>query len=166
VTHIAVYAGTFDPITRGHLSVIERSAEIFQRSVVLIAINPGKTPLFSLDERLDFVRDATRHLSSVEAASTAGLVVDFARSVGARFLVRGIRGASDADYEAELARQNRELAAEIQSIFLPADRELSAVSSSGLKELARNGQDLSAYCTPLVTRSLGARFPIRKATHV
>ena len=164
--HVAVYAGTFDPITLGHLSVIERSVEIFERTVVLVAINPGKTPLFSGDERLDFIRDATRRLSSVEAASTTGLVVDFARSIGARFLVRGIRGASDADYEAELARQNRELASEIQSIFLPADRELSAVSSSGLKELARAGRDVSAYCTPLVARSLGAQLRASKGDHV
>ena len=164
--HIAVYAGTFDPITRGHLSVIERSAQIFQRSVVLIAVNPLKFPLFSVEDRLSFIRDATRHLPPVEAASAEGLVVDFARSVGARFLVRGIRGASDADYEAELACQNRELAPEIQSIFLPADRELSAVSSSKLKELARAGQDLSPYCTSLVARALGELHSRQEALRV
>jgi len=164
--HIAVHAGTFDPITRGHLSVIERSAQIFPRSIVLIAVNPLKFPLFSVEQRLSFIRDATRHLPLVEAAAASGLVVEFARSVGARFLVRGIRGASDADYEAELARQNRELAPEIQSIFLPADRELSAVSSSKLKELAHAGQDPSPYCTPLVARALSDIYGRREICHV
>ena len=164
--HIAVYAGTFDPITRGHLSVIERSAEIFPRSVVLIAVNPQKFPLFSIEDRLSFIRDGTRHLPLVEAASTEGLVVDFARSVGARFLVRGIRGASDADYEAELARRNRELAPEIQSVFLPADRELSSVSSSNLKELAQAGQNLSPYCAPLVARALSEIYRRQEVSHV
>lgn len=155
----AVYAGTFDPITLGHLSVITRACELFERLYVLIAINPQKQPLFTLPQRLDFIREATAHLPPVEVAAFEGYVVHFARANGATVLVRGVRGATDADYESALAVANLELAPEIQTIFLPAHPELSNVSSSHLKALAAAGGDIRPYCTDAVARALETLYP-------
>lgn len=150
----AVYAGTFDPVTAGHLSVIERAARLFDRLIVLIAVNPEKVPLFSLDERLDMLRESTAHLPNVECASTQGWVVDHARACGATVLVRGVRGATDADQETALANANRQLAREVTTVFIPAHIELSEVSSTQLKALARAGADLAPWCPPAVERRL------------
>ena len=162
----AVYAGTFDPVTRGHLSVIQRGSQLFDALTVLVADNPEKRPLFSLAERLHFLRDATRDFPGVEIASTSGLVVEYARATGSQFLVRGVRGATDADYEAWLAAANLKLAPSIQTIFLPADPELSKLSSSRLKELAAARADISAYATPLVASALAALAPREEENHV
>ncbi|MGC4093874.1 MAG: pantetheine-phosphate adenylyltransferase [Polyangiaceae bacterium] len=163
---IAVYAGTFDPLTLGHLSVIERAVQLFDELHVLIAENPEKRPLFTLEQRLDFLRDATRELGSVKVASTAGLVVEYARAMGARFLVRGVRGATDAEYEAWLAAADKGLAPEVQTLFLPADPELSRVSSSRLKQLSREGADVSAWATPRVAQALCFAFSTKEEQHV
>jgi pantetheine-phosphate adenylyltransferase len=154
---IAVYAGSFDPVTAGHVSVVERALLVFDRVIVLLAINPKKTPMFTPAERLDMLREATSHLASVECASTEGYVVDHARASGARFLVRGVRGATDADQETALADANLELAPEIATIFIPAHPTLSRVSSSLLKQLAARGEDITPFCPPSVERRLHAR---------
>lgn len=160
----AVYAGTFDPVTFGHLSVIERAAELFDRLEVVLAENPAKTPCFSLEQRLVFLRDAVRNLANVDVLHTSGFVVRYAQERGARFLVRGVRGATDADYEAELAAINRKLAPEIQTVFLPAHAELSKLSSSALKALAAHGEDVSNYTTLLVASALRALNEETKGT--
>ncbi len=160
---VAVYAGTFDPVTAGHVSVIERAARVFDRVIVLIAINPQKAPMFSTPERLQMLREATCHLDNVEHASTEGLVVDHARAHGASFLVRGIRGATDADYETALANANHDLAPDVTTVFLPAHPHLSEVSSSRLKELARAGAELSRFCPSGVERRLRARLAAEAA---
>jgi len=154
----AVYAGTFDPPTRGHLSVVERAAALFDEVLVLVAVNPTKQPLFSAAERVDLLAVTTAHLPNVRCAHSDALVVDWARRHQARFLVRGVRGATDADYEAALAHANRALAPEIVTVFLPADAELSAVSSSLLKRMAALGQDLAPYCCPEVAARLRRRL--------
>jgi pantetheine-phosphate adenylyltransferase len=151
---IAVYAGTFDPVTAGHLSVIERADKLFDSTIVLVAVNPTKTPLFAVDERLLMIREATEHLQHVECAATEGWVVDYARAHGAAFLVRGIRGVTDADYETALAQMNRAVAPEITTVFLPAHSELSQVSSTLLKEMARLGEEIRSYCPVGVERRL------------
>ncbi len=151
---VAVYAGTFDPVTRGHVSVIEAAVSVFDRVVVLVAVNAEKVPLFETAERLAMLHDATAHLTSVESAETEGWVVDYARAHGARFLVRGVRGATDTDYETTLANVNRALAPEITTVFIPAHAELSQVSSTRLKELARAGEDVSQFCPPGVKERL------------
>lgn len=156
---VALYAGTFDPITCGHLSVIERGARLFDRVVVAVAINPNKHPLFSLDERVRLIREVTASLPNVECGSTAGFVVDLARERGARYLIRGVRGATDIDGEIALAHLNHELAPEIETVFVPAHPTLSEVSSSRLKELAAKGLDLSRYCPPEVAARLKQLFP-------
>lgn len=151
---VSVYAGTFDPVTAGHVSVIERAARIFDRVLVVVAVNPAKRCLFTTDERLLMLRLATAGLPNVQCASTDGLVIELARRSGALYLVRGIRGATDADYETALAHANRDLAPEITTVFLPADPALSQVSSSRLKALVEGGADVSGYCPPGVERRL------------
>jgi pantetheine-phosphate adenylyltransferase len=163
---VAVYAGTFDPITAGHVSVIERAARMFDGVVVVVAINPAKQCLFTIEERLEMIRGATSSMANVECTSTDGLVVHVARDRGAAFLVRGVRGATDADYELALAYANRELAPEITTVFLPADPALSEVSSSRLKELARTGQELARFCLPEVERRLRQKFGTREVPRV
>jgi pantetheine-phosphate adenylyltransferase len=160
---LAVYAGTFDPITRGHLSVIERAAPLFDRLIVLLANNPGKEPLFTVAERATMIADATRALPTVGCAATDGYVVAFARAHGARFLVRGVRGATDVEAEIALADMNRALAPEIETVFIPAHPSVSEVSSSRLKELALRGEEVSRFCSPEVERRLVER--LRAAGH-
>lgn len=155
---VALYAGTFDPITRGHLSVIERARRLFDRLLVVVAVNPDKRPLFSVEERVDMIREAAVSWSNVEPASTAGYVVELARARGARYLVRGVRGSTDVESEIALANANHALAPEIETVFVPAHPDLSEVSSSRLKELAREGADISCYCPIEIAARLKRRI--------
>jgi len=154
---IAVYAGTFDPLTRGHLSVIERSARLFDRVVVVIAVNPDKVPLFSPVERTQMIREATSRWPNVECDRTDGYVVELARRYRAQYLVRGVRSCTDVEGEIALAQMNHELAPDIETVFVPAHRELSEVSSSRLKELTIQGLDISRYCPPEIEVRLRER---------
>lgn len=155
---IAVYAGTFDPITSGHLSVIQQAARLFGHVRVLVATNPEKAHLFSSDERSELIREAVARMPNVSVDTTDGMVVVYARSIGASFLVRGIRGESDAAFETELAQANRALAPEISTILLPAETHLSRVSSSGLKQAVQSGDGASGICPDHVERALRDRF--------
>jgi pantetheine-phosphate adenylyltransferase len=166
---LAIYAGTFDPITRGHLSVIERAAALFDRLLVVVAVNPAKTPLFSAVEREEMICEVTRPWPNVDCASTDGFVVALAGARGARYLVRGVRGATDIDAEIELAQLNQAIAPEVETVFVPARAELAEVSSSRLKALAVDGRDVSAYCPPEVEARLRNKLgpaAARQATHV
>lgn len=168
---IAVYAGTFDPITRGHLSVIERGARLFDRILVVVALNPSKQPLFSIEERTQMIREVTSPWPNVECTRTDGYVVEFARTHGARYLVRGVRSCTDVEGEITLANMNHELAPDIETVFIPAHPELSEVSSSRLKELAIQGTDISKYCPPEISARLRERvkasaLPTSEAAHV
>lgn len=155
---LGLYAGTFDPITRGHLSVIERAARLFDRLLVVVAVNPDKQPLFSPEERVEMVRETVAKWPNVECTSTAGYVVHLAAARGARHLVRGVRCCTDVEGEIALANMNRVLAPEIETVFIPAHPELSEVSSSRLKELARNGLDVAPYCPAEVAARLIQRL--------
>lgn len=168
---IAIYAGTFDPMTRGHLSVIERSARLFDRLLIVVAVNPGKQPMFSVDERVAMIREVVAAWSNVDCASTSGYVVQLARERGAQYLVRGVRGCTDVEGEIALAHMNHELAPEIETVFIPAHPELSEVSSSKLKELARQGADISLFCpaeiaSRLTQRVAGRPVPVAEVVHV
>jgi len=168
---IAVYAGTFDPVTFGHLSVINSASRAFQKLIALIAVHPTKEPLFSVAERMDFIRDAIPDLDNVVCDYTNGLVVEYAREQGAGFLVRGVRNETDIRYETEIANTNYSLAPEIKTFFIPADPNLACVSSSRLKEMASRGEDGSAYCTQDVWNWLQIRlechlqYQYREITH-
>ncbi|MCA9630745.1 MAG: pantetheine-phosphate adenylyltransferase [Myxococcales bacterium] len=155
---IAVYAGTFDPITEGHRSVVQQAARLFTHVRVLVADNPDKQATFSVHERLEMLEEVLGPLPNVSSGHTRGLVVDYARRICANVLVRGIRGASDAAYETDMAAENRRLAPEIATVLLAAEPDLSDVSSSRLKELVLAGEDVSRYCTPEVAQRVRARL--------
>jgi len=154
----AVCAGTFDPITMGHLDVIERAARIFPRVVIAVATNSGKNPLFSLDDRIALVRESTAHLKGIEIESFSGLLVDFAEAVKVRVIVRGLRAFSDFEYEFQMALTNRKLKPKIETIFLMPKQDYSYVSSSNVREVAQLGGDTTQFVPPPVQRALKGRF--------
>ena len=143
--------------SRAVTSVIERAARLFDALWVVVAVNPQKQPLFDAGERVAMLQEITARWPNVHCARTDGYVVDLARAHGARYLVRGVRGVTDVEGEIALANLNRALAPEIETVFVPADPELSGVSSSRLKELARAGADLSRICPPELVERLRAR---------
>ena len=151
---IAVYAGSFDPVTAGHLSVIRQAARLFGHVVVVVAINPDKRTLLTVAERVELLREVVALHPNVTVASTQGLIVDYARAIGASVLLRGVRGATDAQFETQLAQNNRALAPELSTLFLPAEAHLAEVSSSLLKEKLVRGEDVSAFCPPAVVARL------------
>jgi pantetheine-phosphate adenylyltransferase len=155
---IAIYAGTFDPITTGHVSVVREAVRLFAHVRVLVAVHPKKVPIFSLEERVELARAALGPMPTVSVDGTSGLVVEYARNIGASVLVRGLRGAADAAYETELAQQNREIAPEIMTVMLPSEPALSAVSSSELKARAMRGEPVDAFAPPIVVERLRAKI--------
>jgi pantetheine-phosphate adenylyltransferase len=154
----AICAGTFDPITLGHLDVIERASRIFPRVVIGVATKTGKTPLFSLAERIELLRQSTAHMEGVEVKSFDGLLVDFAEAQGVRVVVRGLRAFSDFEYEFQMALTNRKLKPEIETIFLMPKQDYSYVSSSNVRGVAELGGDTSAFVPEPVQRALEAKF--------
>jgi pantetheine-phosphate adenylyltransferase len=154
----AICAGTFDPITMGHLDVIERALRIFPRIVVGVATNPGKNPLFNLEERIELVRQSTAHLTGIEVDSFNGLLVDFAQSNNVKVIVRGLRAFSDFEYEFQMALTNRKLRPELETVFLMPKQDYSYVSSSNVRSVAQLGGDTSMFVPAAVQRALEFRF--------
>ncbi len=142
---IAVCPGSFDPITVGHLDLVERSAAIFDRVILCVMVNGEKRPMFSLEERLALARAAAAHLPNVEAAACNGLLAEFARERGACALVKGVRGGADFDWEMQLARINRDLCPSLDTILLPAQPEHTHISSTMVREMLRYHQALDRY---------------------
>ncbi len=140
---IAVYPGTFDPITMGHVNIIERALNLFSKVIVAVGINPAKSPLFSVEERVTMIEQTFKDFSRVEVHSVSGLLVDFAHQQKAKAIVRGLRAVSDFDYEFQLALMNRKLQREVDSIFLMPNFRWIFISSSIIKDAARNGGDVS-----------------------
>ena len=157
----AICAGTFDPITMGHLDVIERALRIFPRVVVAVATNSGKTPLFSLEERVELVRQSVAHLPGVEIDRFDGLLVDFAEQKKVHVIVRGLRAFSDFEYEFQMALTNRKLKPKIETLFLMPKQDYSYVSSSNVREVAELGGDSSIFVPTPVQEALDARFKKR-----
>ena len=156
---VAVFAGSFDPITRGHVDLVRRATRLFDRVVVAVAVNSGKQPLFSLDERVALVTGALAAERVVaEVARLDGLLVAFARAVGATFLVRGVRSVADFEYEQQMARMNAYIAAGIDTVFLSPAPELGWVSSTLVREVSRLGEPVETLVTPNVATALRARF--------
>ena len=159
MSRTAVYPGTFDPPTLGHMDIIGRAASMFDRLVVGVFTNSSKTPLFSIEERLAIMERETSGLTGkIEVRSAKGLLVDFAASVGAVTIVRGLRNASDFDYEAQMAGINGQLAPDIDTIFLVAEPRLQPISSTLVRDIARGGGSVAAFVTPAVAAELQARL--------
>jgi len=155
---LAIYPGTFDPITNGHLDIIQRAAPLFDRIIVTLAVNAEKQPLFTVDERLEMIRRTSVGIPNVEVASFQGLVVDFAREVGASVIIRGLRAVSDFEWEFQLALTNRKLAPQIDTVFLMPDEKYTYLSSRMVREIASHNGKLDCFVHPTVLESLKRKF--------
>jgi pantetheine-phosphate adenylyltransferase len=155
---VAIYPGSFDPITSGHLDVIQRGARLFDRLIVSILRNESKAPLFSLEERMEMLTEAVEPYGNVEVDSFEGLLADYALRKGARGILRGIRAISDYEYELQMALMNRRLQPHLETIFLPAGEQYSFVSSRLVKEVISLGGDITGLVPAPVERRLRERF--------
>lgn len=156
---IAVYPGTFDPITNGHLDILERALALFHTVIVTIAPNIRKNPLFSTDERMQFIRDALpQYAGRLEFAVFEGLLVDYCKSRGATVIVRGLRALADFEYEFQFSHMNRRLAPEVDTVFFMTDERNHYVSSSLVKEVASLGGDVNGLVPAPVVAALAAKF--------
>jgi pantetheine-phosphate adenylyltransferase len=151
---VAVYPGSFDPITNGHLDVIQRAAAMFDQVIIAVAHNPDKTPMFSLRRRLDLVRAATQHLPNVAVDDFQGLLVEYCRKKAATVVVRGLRAVSDFEFEFQMALMNRTLEPNVETIFLMPKDEYTFISSRLVKEIAGLGGDVSKFVPPVVQEAL------------
>lgn len=139
---IAVYPGSFDPITNGHLDIIERATKIFDKVIVAVSINSQKTPLFTIEERVEIVKSVTSHIKNVEVKTFTGLLAEFAIKENAKVLIKGLRAVSDFEYEFQMALMNKKIQPELETLFMMCNKEYSYLSSSIVKEVGRLGGDL------------------------
>lgn len=155
---VALYAGSFDPITHGHEDLIKRTLTFADRVIVAVANNVSKQPLFSVETRVRFINDVMGNDPRIEVRAFSGLLVDFARVVGAQVNVRGLRAVSDFEYEFQMALMNRHLRPEMETVFMTPSLDTTYISSSMVREVARFGGDVSGLVHPLVAKALVARF--------
>ena len=155
---VAIYPGSFDPVTYGHIDMIKRSTRIFSEVIVAVANNVGKKPLFSTEERLKMLKDCTKDIQGIRIEAFDGLVIEFARKNKANVLIRGLRMISDFEYELQMALTNRRLAETIETIFLMPSEGYSFLSSTLLKEAASLGADVSSFVPKLVEKKLKERL--------
>ena len=155
---IAVYPGSFDPFTNGHLDIVDRARTLFDKIIIAIAVNSEKSTLFTLKEREDMIAEVIRDKSDVIVVSFTGLLVEFAKEVGARTIIRGIRAVTDFEYEYAIYQMNRDLSPELDTVFLLASKEYSFLSSTILKEVARYGQSVSSYAPSVINGALLKKF--------
>jgi len=158
MTTKATYPGTFDPVTLGHLDIVTRAAQMFDKVVLAIAASPSKKPMFSLDERVALAGQVVADLPNVEVVGFSDLMANFARDQQANVLVRGLRAVSDFEYEMQLAQMNRHLLPALESVFLMPSEGFSFISSSLVKEVARHGGDVSAFLPAPVHQALLAKL--------
>jgi pantetheine-phosphate adenylyltransferase len=151
---LAVYPGTFDPITNGHADIVRRALKLFDQVVVALADNPRKRPLFSSKERKRMIQETLRSDARVEVDSFSGLLVDYVRRRGAKFIIRGLRAVADFEYEFQFAHMNRQLAPEVETIFLMTNEDNFFVSSSLVREVAEMGGDITRVVPPVVASAL------------
>ena len=154
----AVYPGSFDPVTNGHLDVITRGAKLFDRVIVGVLHNSSKSPLFSVEERVKILKEATADLENVEIVSFSGLSVEFARECNAKVIIRGLRAITDFEYELQMAQTNRVLAPDIDTMFLTTSLEYAYLSSTIMKEVAKFGGDLSKFAPPEIIEAVKAKM--------
>jgi pantetheine-phosphate adenylyltransferase len=156
MNNTVVYPGTFDPITNGHVDLIERASRLFKQVIVAVAANPGKQPVFSLTQRVDLAKQVLSKLPNVQVKGFTGLLAAFAKQQGASSLLRGLRAISDFEVEFQMASMNRRLAPEIESLFLTPDEKYSFISSSLVREIAQHGGDVTGFVPPVVVKALQA----------
>ena len=154
MTRSAIYAGTFDPVTLGHMDIIERAVEIFENVILAVAVETPKDTLFTLRERIGMARQVVNHLPNVQVESFTGLLVAYAQARGVHVLLRGLRAYSDFEYEFQMALTNRKLAPEIETLFMMPNEIHSYVSSSTVREVARLGGDTSEFVPPAVYKAI------------
>ena len=151
---IAVYPGSFDPITNGHMDIIQRASKIYDRGIVGVLNNTSKNPLFTPQERVEMIRGELKSLNNVEVLSFSGLLVDFARENGASVIVKGLRTVADFEYEFQMALLNKALDAEVETIFMMTDSKYSYISSSMVKELAGFNGNLAGFVSPEIEKKI------------
>ncbi len=155
---IAVCPGSFDPVTLGHVDIIQRAAAVFDKVIVLVSINPKKEPSFSPEERVEMIKTVTRHLPNVEVETSGGLLADFVKSRGATAIVKGLRAVSDFEYEFQMALANKKLCPEAETIFLVTRSENMYLSSSMVKQIAYFGGDISDFVPAEIKERIAARL--------
>lgn len=158
----ALYPGTFDPVTNGHIDIIERASKIFEEVIVAVAANLEKTPLFNTDERLDMLRQSCSHLKQVRVNSLEGLLVDCVRDQGVKVIVKGLRAVSDFEYEFQMAAMNRQLAQDVDTVFMMTSVQWQYLSSSIVKEIAMLDGDVNGLVPGLVAQRLGEKVSERR----
>lgn len=157
----AVYPGTFDPITNGHIDIIKRTLRLFPNVIIAVAPNPKKAPLFNLEERLGMIREATQGFLDLTIESFSGLLIHYLRRKGATAIIRGIRAVSDFEFEFQMALMNRKLDTKIETIFLMPSEEYSYLTSTLIKEVASYGGEISDLVPKAVLKKLQEKFPMR-----
>jgi len=156
MTVVAVYPGTFDPITNGHSDLVQRAAGLFDKVIVGIAANPGKTPLFDLAQRVAMAKQVLSHLDNVEVCGFSELLVDFVKAKKAKVILRGLRAVSDFEYEMQLASMNRHLEHTLETVFMTPSEETSFISASLVKEIALHGGDVSPFVHEKIVEALNS----------
>ena len=155
---IALYPGTFDPITNGHFEIIRRASTLFGDLVVAVAESPEKNPLFTIGQRLAMVNEVLNNFNNIEVKEYSGLTIDFAKSIDARVIVRGLRSPADGQYEFELASMNKRLADDIETVFLSSGDQNAFISSSLIRQIAQEGGDISNFVHPSVQIALSEAY--------
>jgi pantetheine-phosphate adenylyltransferase len=158
VARLAVYAGSFDPPTLGHLDLIERASALFSDVIVGIGRHPSRSPLFTVEERLHLVRQVSAHLPNVTVEAFDGLLIHFCQEKQARVIVRGLRAATDFEYELQIAHANADLEPEVDTVFLPTRTKNGFISASLVREIASHGGDVSRYAPGIVCEALHVKF--------
>ena len=159
---IAVYPGSFDPLTKGHLDIIQRACRLFDHVIVAVSNNPGKKATFSVAERIQMVEGSIRDLPNADVDTFAGLLVEYLKTKKSRLLIRGLRAVSDMEYEFQMADMNRRLYREVETVFLMPDEQYTYLSSSVVKEVCQRGAAVDAFVPPVVVRMLRRRFSAKK----
>lgn len=155
---LAIYAGSFDPPTNGHLDLVERASKLFPEVIVALGIHPTRKALFSVEERIALLQQVCKPFDNVRVSSFEGLLVDYGKSVGARVIVRGLRAATDFEYELQIAHANADLRPEIDTVFLPTRANYGFISASLVREIASHGGDVSRYAPSAVCDALKLKF--------
>ena len=155
---IAVYPGTFDPITNGHIDIINRGLRIFDKIIVTVAVNPGKTPLFSLEERIEMIEQSIGNVENVEVAQFQGLIAEYLKSVNAIAMIRGLRAISDFEFEFQMSLMNRKLNEDVETVFLMPAQEYIHLNSTLIKEVSSFNGDITEYVPKNVENKLNEKF--------